>query len=134
MEDQTFATASEIARLELAAAQRKAAAFDAYAKATPEGRAQVAAQYPDVFSRPENPRENLSNNFMRRKVPVLDEQGRPTGMEQEEIVDLRTSRVLGGADKPPPVPQDASKRIIGNTYTAPNGQTVKWNGDGWLQG
>lgn len=130
MEDQTFAIASENARLELAAAQRKAAAFDAYAKATPEARAQVAAQFPDLF--PRNEPKNLDNNFMRRKVPVLDEQGRPTGVEQEEIVDLRTGRALGGADKPPPVPQDASKRIIGNDYIAPNGKTVKWNGDGWL--
>lgn len=135
MEDQTFATASENARLELAAAQRKAAAFDAYAKATPEARAQVAAQFPDLFGREKNAQENLSNNFMRRKVAVLDEQGRPTGAEREEIVDLRTSRVVntdGGQNKPLPAPKDVASRVIGQTYISPKGQAVIWNGEGWI--
>lgn len=117
MEDQTFAAASEKARLELAAAQRKAAAFDAYAKATPEARAQVAAQFPDLF--PRNEPKNLSDNFMRRKVAVLDEQGRPTGAEREEIVDLRTSRVVntdGGQAAQP------SKFQVGTIYENEKGQ------------
>ena len=133
MEDQTFATASENARLELAAAQRKAAAFDAYAKATPEARAQVAAQFPDLFPRSEP--KNLNDNFMRRKVAVLDEQGRPTGAEREEIVDLRTSRVVntdGGQNKPLPAPKDVASREIGPTYISPNGKLVKWTGEGWI--
>lgn len=118
---------------DIRAAQRREGILQRYdAAKTDQERVQLQRQYPDVFGREKNAQENLSNNFMRRKVPVLDEQGRPTGMEREEIVDLRTSRVLGGADKPPPAPQDASKRIKGNEYTAPNGQTVIWNGDGWL--
>lgn len=136
MEDQTFAAASENARLELAAAQRKAAAFDAYAKATPEARAQVAAQFPDLFGREKNAQENLSNNFMRRKVAVLDEQGRPTGAEREEIVDLRTSRVVntdgGKQNQPLPAPKDVASRVIGQTYISPNGKPVTWNGEGWI--
>lgn len=43
---------------------------------------------------------NLSNNFMRRKVPVLNENGLPTEWQQEEIVDLRTGRVLGAPVTP----------------------------------
>ncbi len=118
---------------DIRAAQRREGVLQRYdAAKTDQERVQLQRQYPDVFGREKTAQENLSNNFMRRKVPVLDEQGRPTGTEREEIVDLRTGRELGGADKPPPVPQDASKRIIGNDYIAPNGKTVKWNGDGWL--
>ena len=45
--------------------------------------------------------ENLSNNFMRRKVPVLDGKGLPTGEQREDIVDLRTGRVLEAPAVPP---------------------------------
>ena len=47
--------------------------------------------------------ENLSNNFMRRKVPVLDGKGLPTGEQREDIVDLRTGRVLEAPAVPPGV-------------------------------
>lgn len=39
--------------------------------------------------------QNLRNNFMTRKVPVLDEEGRPLGTDREEIVDLRTGQEVG---------------------------------------
>jgi len=29
------------------------------------------------------------------------------------------------------IPADASKRVVGQTYAAPNGQTVRWSGAGW---
>ena len=45
--------------------------------------------------------ENLSNNFMRRKVPVLNDKGFPTGEQWEDIVDLRTGRVLEAPAVPP---------------------------------
>lgn len=45
--------------------------------------------------------ENLSNNFMRRKVPVLNDKGFPTGEQREDIVDLRTGGVLGAPQLPP---------------------------------
>lgn len=45
--------------------------------------------------------ENLSNNFMRRKVPVLNEQGMPTGEQREEIIDLRSGRPLEAPSIPP---------------------------------
>ena len=45
--------------------------------------------------------ENLSNNFMRRKVPVLNDKGFPTGEQREDIVDLRTGRVLEAPAVPP---------------------------------
>ena len=45
--------------------------------------------------------ENLSNNFMRRKAPVLNEQGMPTGEQREEIIDLRSGRPLEAPSIPP---------------------------------
>lgn len=39
---------------------------------------------------------NLSNNFMKRKVPTLDKEGLVVG-EQEELVDLRTGAPLGAS-------------------------------------
>ena len=45
--------------------------------------------------------ENLSNNFMRRKAPVLNEQGLPTGEQREEIIDLRSGRPLEAPSIPP---------------------------------
>ena len=45
--------------------------------------------------------ENLSNNFMRRKAPVLNEQGMPTGEQREEIIDLRSGRPLETPSIPP---------------------------------
>lgn len=44
---------------------------------------------------------NLSNNFMRRKAPVLNDKGFPTGEQREDIVDLRTGGVLGAPKLPP---------------------------------
>lgn len=33
---------------------------------------------------------------------------------------------------PPAAPQESSKRVVGQTYTAPNGKTVKWTVNGWV--
>jgi dTDP-4-amino-4,6-dideoxygalactose transaminase len=43
----------------------------------------------------------MSNNFMRRKAPVLNEQGIPTGEQREEIIDLRSGRPLEAPSIPP---------------------------------
>lgn len=43
----------------------------------------------------------LKDNFIRRKVPVLNEKGFPVG-EQEEVVDLRTGQALGSGPSLPP--------------------------------
>ena len=38
---------------------------------------------------------------MRRKAPVLNEQGIPTGEQREEIIDLRSGRPLEAPSIPP---------------------------------
>lgn len=34
--------------------------------------------------------------------------------------------------QPPAAPQEAAKRVVGQTYTTPNGQTLRWTASGWL--
>ena len=95
---------------DIRAAQRREGILQRYdAAKTDQERVQMQRQYPDVFGREKNAQENLSNNFMRRKVPVLDEQGRPTGTEREEIVDLRTGLALGGNPSGPPAPKSKAE-------------------------
>lgn len=69
---------------------------------------------------------NLSHNFMARKIPVLDEKGRPTGAEQQEIVDLRTGRALGqGAAAAMPASQ--KEMVKGQVYQTARGP-ARWDG------
>ena len=68
-------------------------------QATPEQRNTAQRNLAALVGR--DATENLSNNFMRRKAPVLDEKGLPTGQEREDIVDLRTGRVLEAPAAPP---------------------------------
>ena len=111
---------------DIRAAQRREGILQRYdAAKTDQERVQLQLQYPDVFGREKNAQENLSNNFMRRKVPVLDEQGRPTGTEREEIVDLRTGRELGADPSGPPAPKSKAEYDAlpkGARFTDPNGQ------------
>lgn len=58
--------------------------------------------------------ENLSNNFMRRKAPVLNEQGLPTGEQREEIIDLRSGRPL----EAPSIPTGAIAELRRNPQLA----------------
>lgn len=58
--------------------------------------------------------ENLSNNFMRRKVPALNDQGLPTGEQREEIIDLRSGRPL----EAPSIPTGAIAELRRNPQLA----------------
>ncbi len=66
-------------------------------KSTPEQRTAAERAFMTLQGRGE---QNLSHNFVKRKVPVMDEKGRPTLETQEEIVDLRTGRALGQGGVP----------------------------------
>lgn len=94
------------------AAQRRESILQRYDNAkTDQERAQLQQQNPEVFGRSS---ENLSNNFMRRKVPVPDGKGLPTGEQREDIVDLRTGRVL----EAPAVPPGAIAELRRNPHLA----------------
>lgn len=70
---------------------------------------------------------NLSNNFMKRKVPTLDKEGLVVG-EQEELVDWRTGAPLGasGTGNAPPVkvttPEQLNALPAGSVYVGPDGK------------
>ena len=68
-------------------------------QATPEQRNTAQRNLAALAGRTDT--ENLSNNYMRRKVPVLNDKGLPTGEQREDIVDLRTGDVLGAPKLPP---------------------------------
>jgi hypothetical protein len=70
---------------------------------------------------------NLSHNFMARKVPVLDEKGRPTGAEQQEIVDLRTGRAMGQGPGSTPLPASQKEMVKGQVYQTARGP-ARWDG------
>ena len=80
-------------------AQRSEGILQRYdAAETDQERARLQQQNPDIFGKGS---ENLSNNFMRRKASVLNEQGMPTGEQREEIIDLRSGRPLEAPSIPP---------------------------------
>ena len=80
-------------------AQRREGILQRYdAAETDQERARLQQQNPDIFGKGS---ENLSNNFMRRKAPALNEQGMPTGEQREEIIDLRSGRPLEAPSIPP---------------------------------
>lgn len=73
---------------EAQAAQRLERLYQEYEQATPEQRSAIAEQI--RFLRGDrDASSNISNNFMKMKVPIFDEEGFPVG-DQEQIVDLRT--------------------------------------------
>ena len=80
-------------------AQRSEGILQRYdAAETDQERARLRQQNPDIFGKGS---ENLSDNFMRRKAPVLNEQGMPTGEQREDIIDLRSGRPLEAPSIPP---------------------------------
>ena len=69
---------------------------------------------------------NLSNNFMKRKVPTLDKEGLVVG-EQEELVDLHTGAPLGasGTGNAPVrvnTPEQLNALPAGSVYVGPDGK------------
>lgn len=80
---------------EIRGAQRREGILQQFdAAKTDQERAQLQQRYPDVFGKSD--KENLSNSFMKVKVPIMDERGNVVG-DQEELIDLRTLR-QGGAN------------------------------------
>ena len=75
---------------EIRGAQRREGILQQFdAAKTDQERAQLQQRYPDVFGKSD--KENLSNSFMKVKVPIMDERGNVVG-DQEELIDLRTLR------------------------------------------
>lgn len=89
MEQQKFAGDIEEQDYRLGAQRRASELRQAYDLAkTPEEQALIAQQMQQLSGQQQS-NQNLRNNFMTRSVPVLDDNGQPTGYMQDEIVDLR---------------------------------------------
>lgn len=116
---------------DIRAAQRQEDLYKKYdAAKTPEEKSAIAQQIRDLSGK------NTESPWKIQVTPTTKNVDGSTTDGSIYRYNTQTGvveRVDGsGAGKPPPAPQDSSKRIKGNPYTAPNGQTVIWNGDGWL--
>lgn len=106
-------------------AQRLEDAQEEYLQAqTDEGRGVAHKRLAALMGKSEE--RNLSNNFMKRKVPTLDKEGRVVG-EQEELVDLRTGAPLGasGTGNAPvkvTTPEQLNALPAGSVYVGPDGK------------
>lgn len=114
---------------EIRGAQRREGILQQFdAAKTDQERAQLQQRYPDVFGKVGSPwkvsvtptTKNIDGSTSMGSVIRYNDQ---TG-QVEEVK-------LNGAAPPPPAPKEASKRVVGQSYTAPNGQVAIWNGKDW---
>jgi len=92
-------------------------------------RAQLQQRYPDVFGNGGSPwkvsvtpaTKNIDGSTSMGSVIRYNDQ---TG-QVEEVK-------LNGAAQPQAAPQEASKRVVRQTYTTPNGQVMTWTEKGWV--
>lgn len=117
MEQQKFAGDIEEQDYRLGAQRRANELRQAYDLAkTPEEQALIARQMQQLSGQQQS-NQNLRNNFMTRSVPVLDDNGQPTGYMQDEIVDLRqfaTQDTQPKKDKSGPKPTAANIAALKN--------------------
>lgn len=125
MEGRRLAGEEETRGFQSRQAQRLEDAQDAYFDAkTDEARGTARNRLTALTGKSEE--RNLSNNFMKRKVPTLDKEGRVVG-EQEELVDLRTGAPLGASstgNTPVKVttPEQLNALPAGSVYVGPDGK------------
>lgn len=114
---------------EIRGAQRREGILQQFdAAKNDQERAQLQQRYPDVFGNGGSPwkvsvtpaTKNIDGSTSMGSVIRYNDQ---TG-QVEEVK-------LNGAAPPPPAPKEASKRVVGQSYTAPNGQVAVWNGKDW---
>ena len=122
----------EAAGFQTRAAGRLEKLQDGYLAAkTPEERAIFARQIQELSGKADE--ANARMEVVRGSVDPTT--GKRDG-DYAVIFDPKTQtaravQVDSAAKAAPPAPTDASKRVVGQTYTAPNGKTVRWSGTGW---
>ena len=116
---------------EIRGAQRREGILQQFdAAKTDQERAQLQQRYPDVFG------DTKTNSPWKVSVtPATKNVDGSTSMGSVIRYNEQTGQVeevkLNGAAPPPPAPKEASKRVVGQSYTAPNGQVAVWNGKDW---
>ncbi len=121
----------DVRGFDIRAGQRQEKLHQKYEAAkTPEEKAAVAQQIRDLSGKAEP-----TNRFTvvsggqewdaaagaMRNVP-----GRVLNNQTGQFVEQQ-----GAQAQPQPAPQDAAKRVVGQTYVGPNGKVAKWNGKDW---
>lgn len=108
-------------------AQRRESILAQYDAATPDGKARLREQYPDVFGQPD--RERASDRYVVFNRGFND-MGQNMG---QGVFDAQTGQEVGGQQEPAPqLPQSRAQWAPGAIYTAPNGQRVRWDGKGFI--
>ena len=116
---------------EMADIRRRQAAQEAYANADEAGRKAIAEQYPDLFK--QGDKGKMQFEVIRGKSDPI------TGAYSGDYAvafdpNTRTMQRMdisgGAAQQHPAMPQDKSNRVIGQTYTAPDGKAYEWTKDG----
>lgn len=109
-------------------AQRRESILAQYDAATPDGKARLREQYPDVFGQPG--RERASDRYVVFNRGFND-MGQNMG---QGVFDAQTGQEVGALqqDSAPRLPQSRAQWTPGAIYTAPNGQRVRWDGKGFI--
>lgn len=116
---------------DIRAAQRRESFQQAWAQATPEQRSVMQEMYPDVFGRKEAKPFQL--DVVRGSVDPST--GKRDGdyavVFDPNTGEYRPMQIGGSAAVPTAAPQEASKRVVGQTYILPNGKNGTWTANGW---
>ena len=117
---------------EMADIRRRQAAQEAYANADEAGRKAIAEQYPDLFK--QGDKGKMQFEVIRGKSdPITGAYSGDYAVAFDPNTRTMQRMDISGASQPDtPIPQAASERVVGQIYTAPNGQKVKWDGKGLL--
>lgn len=102
------------------------------AATTPEDRKAIAERFPDVYGR--DSKTKMQFDVIRGKNdPITGAYSGDYAVAFDPATGTIQRMDIGGASQPDtPIPQVASQRVVGQIYTAPNGQKVKWDGKGLL--
>lgn len=117
---------------EIRGAQRREGILQQFdAAKTDQERAQLQQRYPDVFG------DTKTNSPWKVSVtPATKNVDGSTSMGSVIRYNEQTGQVeevkLNGATPPQAAPQEASKRVVGQTYTTPNGRVMTWTEKGWV--
>ena len=112
LDERKFSADQNAQGYSLRAAERAEKAYERYENAkTPEEKSAALENLSAIRGDRES-NQNLSNNFMKIKVPAMDAEGRVIG-EREELVDLRKQ---GQSQQMPPIGENpAAMQIKNNT-------------------
>lgn len=121
----------QVRGFDIRAGQRQEKLYEKYdAAKTPEEKSAIVQQIRDMSGKAEptnrytvvpGGQEWDANAGAMRNVP-----GRVFNNQIGQFVEQQ-----GAQAQPQPAPQDAAKRVVGQTYVGPNGKVAKWNGKDW---